>query len=117
MSNLLAAVGRAQLERLDEKIAKKRAINAFYRKALNDLPGIEFMPEPPYRKSNCWLPVILIAPEEFGADREAVHLALEAENIESRSIWKPMHLQLEFKGCCVRGGAVSEDLYFQNFLT
>jgi dTDP-4-amino-4,6-dideoxygalactose transaminase len=93
LSNLLAAVGRGQLERLVEKVAKKRFINQYYRKALRDLPGIEFMPEAPYGKSNCWLTVILIAPEEFGADREQVRLVLEAENIESCPIWKPMHMQ------------------------
>lgn len=111
MSNLLAAVGRGQLERLDEKVARKRGINQFYRKTLRELPGIEFMPEAPYGRSNCWLTVILIAPEIFGMAREAVRLALEAENIESRPIWKPMYMQPVFKGCRVQGGAVSEDLF------
>jgi dTDP-4-amino-4,6-dideoxygalactose transaminase len=111
MSNLLAAVGRAQLERLDEKVEKKRAINKFYRNALGNLPGIEFMPEAPYGKSNCWLTVILVSPEKFGADRETVRLVLEAENIESRPIWKPMHLQPVFKRCKIVGGTVSEDLF------
>jgi len=111
LSNLLAAVGRGQLERLDEKVERKRAINGFYRKALQDLPGIEFMPQSPYRKSNCWLSVILIDPKEFGAGRETIRLALEKENIESRPIWKPMHMQPIFKGCRVRGGRISEDLF------
>jgi dTDP-4-amino-4,6-dideoxygalactose transaminase len=111
MSNLLAAVGRGQLERLDHKVVKKRAINEFYRKTLGDLPGIDFMPEAPYGISNRWLTVILITPEEFGVDKEVVRLALEAENIESRPIWKPMHLQPIFRDCRVRGGAVSEDLF------
>lgn len=111
LSNLLAAVGRGQLERLDEKVARKRKINEFYRKALGSLPGIEFMPEAPYGRSNCWLTVILITPKEFGVDREEVRLALEEENIESRPIWKPMHLQPVFKDCRVQGGAVSEDLF------
>jgi dTDP-4-amino-4,6-dideoxygalactose transaminase len=111
LSNLLAAVGRGQLERLDEKIAKKRFINEFYRKALSDLPGVEFMPEAPYGKPNFWLTVILITPEKFGVDRETVRLALEAENIESRPVWKPMHLQPVFKDCRIVGGAVSEDLF------
>jgi dTDP-4-amino-4,6-dideoxygalactose transaminase len=69
------------------------------------------MPEALYGRSNLWLTVILITPEEFAADREAVRLALEKENIESRPIWKPMHLQPVFKGCRVRGGDVSEDLF------
>jgi dTDP-4-amino-4,6-dideoxygalactose transaminase len=111
LSNLLAAVGRGQLERLDEKVARKRKINEFYRKALEDLPGIEFMPEAPYGRSNHWLTVILITPEEFGSDRESVRLALEKKNIESRPIWKPMHLQPVFKDCRVRGGAISQDLF------
>lgn len=111
MSNLLAAVGRGQLEHLDKKVSKKRAINEFYRKTLGDLPGIDFMPEAPYGISNCWLTVILITPEEFGVDKEVVRLALEAENIESRPIWKPMHLQPVYKDCRIRGGAVSEDLF------
>ena len=111
MSNILAALGRAQLENLAEKVAKKRAINAFYRKALGDLSGIKFMPEASYGRSNCWLTVIVITPEEFGANREEVRLALEAENIESRPIWKPMHLQPVFKGYRVRGGRVSKGLF------
>jgi dTDP-4-amino-4,6-dideoxygalactose transaminase len=96
LSNLLAALGRGQLERLDEKIFRRRAINEFYRSALEKIPGIEFMPEAPYGRSNCWLTVILITPEKFGADREAIRLALEKENIESRPIWKPMHMQPVF---------------------
>ena len=111
MSNLLAAVGRAQLESLDRKVEKKRSINAFYRDAFSGLPGVEFMPEAIYGKSNCWLTVILISSTKFGADREQVRLALESENIESRPIWKPMHLQPIFKKCRIRGGAVSEDLF------
>ena len=111
LSNLLAAVGRGQLERLEEKVERKRAINEFYRKALQDLPGIDFMPQAPYGRPNCWLSVILMNPEEFGGDRETVRLALEKENIESRPIWKPMHLQPVFKGCRMRGGTISEDLF------
>jgi len=68
------------------------------------------MPQAPYGKSNCWLTVILIKPEEFGSDREAVRLALEKENIESRPIWKAMHLQPVLQGCRVRGGSVSTEV-------
>jgi len=96
MSNVLAAIGRGQLRVLDERVKKKREIFDYYQKALGDLPGIEFMPEADYGKSNRWLTVILITPEEFGADRETVRLALEAENIEARPVWKPMHLQPVF---------------------
>ncbi len=97
MSNILAAIGRGQLRVLDERVKRKREIFDYYRKALGDLPGIEFMPEPEWSRSNRWLTVILITPEEFGADREAVRLALEAENIEARPVWKPMHMQPVFK--------------------
>jgi len=69
------------------------------------------MPEGPYGKSNCWLTVVLITPEKFGVERETVRIALESENIESHPIWKPIHLQPVFKGCRIRGGAVSEDLF------
>jgi pyridoxal phosphate-dependent aminotransferase EpsN len=55
--------------------------------------------------------VILITPEEFGEDRETVRLALEEQNIESRPIWKPLHIQPVFKDCRMRGGVVSEDLF------
>ena len=111
MSNLLAAVGRGQLARLDAKIARRREINRLYRERLGGLPGLEFMPVAGYGTPNHWLTVVLITPELFGADREAVRLALEAENIESRPIWKPMHLQPVFKGCRIRGGEVGEDLF------
>jgi len=111
LSNILAAIGRGQLERLEEKIAKRRAINQYYRKTLGDIPGIEFMPEAPYGRSNCWLTVILITPSRFGMDREEVRLALEEENIEARPVWKPMHLQPIFGDCKIRGGEVSEDFF------
>jgi len=69
------------------------------------------MPEASYGRSNCWLTVILITPEKFGADRETVRLAPGEKNIESRPSLKPMHLQPVFKDCRVRGGGVSEDLF------
>jgi len=111
MSNLLAAVGRGQLARLSEKIARRKEINSFYKNALAGMQGIEFMPDASYGEPNHWLTVILITYELFGADREVVRLALEAENIEARPLWKPMHLQPVFIGCRVRGGAVSASLF------
>jgi len=128
MSNIVAAIGRGQLQVLDERVQRKREIFEYYQNALGDLPGIEFMPEAHYGKANRWLTVILITPEEFGADREAVRLALEAENIESRPLWKPMHMQPVFdvvrKTRCSKpnenedrvkaraiGGEVAEDLF------
>jgi pyridoxal phosphate-dependent aminotransferase EpsN len=111
MSNILAAIGRGQLKVLDERVAARRRNYEYYKSALLELPGIEFMPIASYGSPNYWLTVILITPEKFGMDREAVRLALEAENIESRPIWKPMHLQPVFRDCRKRGGAVSEDLF------
>ena len=96
MSNIVAAIGRGQLRVLNERVKVKREIFDYYRKALGETPGIEFMPEASYGQSTRWLTVILISPEEFGADRETIRLALEAENIEARPVWKPMHLQPVF---------------------
>ncbi|MBW2596783.1 MAG: DegT/DnrJ/EryC1/StrS family aminotransferase, partial [Deltaproteobacteria bacterium] len=100
--------GRGQLWVLDERVKRKREIFEYYKGALGRLAGIEFMPEPEWSRSNRWLTVILITPEEFGADpstisrsygagREEVRLALEEENIEARPVWKPMHLQPVFQ--------------------
>ena len=97
MSNILAAIGRGQLRVLDERVRKKREIFDFYQNALIDLPGIEFMPEATYGQSNRWLTVLLLTAEEFGANPEQVRLALEAENIEARPLWKPMHVQPVFR--------------------
>ncbi|GAF80719.1 unnamed protein product, partial [marine sediment metagenome] len=82
---------------LDERVEAKRRIFNYYYEAMKDLPGIEFMPEAAYGRSNRWLTVILITPEEFGANRETLQSALEAENIEARPVWKPMHLQPVFQ--------------------
>ena len=111
LSNLLAAVGRGQLQSLPDKLARRRAINDEYRRALRDLPGIAFMPEAAYGRSNCWLTCLTVAPEAFGASREDIRLRLEREDIESRPLWKPMHLQPAFAGCAMSGGSISEDLF------
>ena len=111
LSNLLAAVGRGQLERLEKKLFRRKQICSYYREALSDLPGIDFMPVADYGTPNYWLTVILITPGLFGSDREEVRLRLEAENIESRPLWKPMHMQPVFKDCRVMGGKVGEDLF------
>ena len=97
MSNLLAALGRGQLMGLDEKVAKRRENFRFYREELGDLPGIEFMPEPDGFESTNWLSACLIDPEKFGATWNDVREALEEHNIESRPLWKPMHLQPVYK--------------------
>ena len=111
MSNLLAAVGRAQLRVLDERVAARRAVFERYFEALGELPGVHFMPEAPYGKGTRWLTCLTIDPKEFGASREQVRLALEAENIEARPVWKPMHMQPVFEDCRVVGGSVAEKLF------
>ena len=124
MSNIVAAIGRGQLRVLDERVEQKRKIFDFYRNRLRDIPGISFMPEAPYNRCTRWLTVMLVDPEKFGSDRESIRLALETENIESRPVWKPMHLQPVFSTsgpaanngkkqytARVVGGNVSEQLF------
>jgi len=111
MSNLLAALGRAQLETLGERVAARRRIRERYRDLLDGVPGISFMPEAPYGTTNAWLTCIVVDPKTFGADRETVRLALEAEDIEARPLWKPMHLQPVFASNVSFGGDVSGRLF------
>jgi dTDP-4-amino-4,6-dideoxygalactose transaminase len=111
LSNILAAIGRAQLRVLQERVEARRRIFDTYVELLGDLPGVDFMPEAPYGRCNRWLTCLTIEPKAFGATREDVRLALEAEDIEARPVWKPMHLQPVFKDCTVRGGLVSEELF------
>jgi dTDP-4-amino-4,6-dideoxygalactose transaminase len=99
------------LKSLPAKVARRRALNQGYRAAFESVPGIAFMPEADYGTSSCWLTCITVAAESFGATREDIRLRLESEDIESRPLWKPMHLQPVFKDCLMRGGAVSEDLF------
>jgi pyridoxal phosphate-dependent aminotransferase EpsN len=111
MSNILAAIGRGQLKVLDERIEAKRNIFAYYQEALDDLPGIEFMPEANYGFGTRWLTCLTINPAKFGVDRETVRFALQSKNIEARPVWKPMHLQPVFRGFSCAGGDVAEDLF------
>jgi dTDP-4-amino-4,6-dideoxygalactose transaminase len=113
LSNILAAVGRAQLEVLADRVQARRRNFDFYQETLGHLPGLTFMPEASWGRHNRWLTVLLLDPATAGIDRETVHLALEAENIEARPVWKPMHLQPVFAGCEVVGGAVAETLFDQ----
>jgi dTDP-4-amino-4,6-dideoxygalactose transaminase len=111
LSNLLAAVGRAQLRALDARVEARRRNFAAYRELLGDLPGIGWMPEAPYGRSTRWLTCLTLDPAEARATPEAVRLALEAEEIEARPLWKPLHLQPAFSGCRSRGGTVAERLF------
>ena len=111
LSNVLAAIGRGQLRILEERVAARRRNFGFYRGALGELPGITFMPDAGWGRHTRWLTALTIDPAQFGADREAVRLALESENIEARPVWKPMHRQPVFERFDRVGGDVSDDLF------
>jgi dTDP-4-amino-4,6-dideoxygalactose transaminase len=111
LSNLLAALGRAQLGGLDDKIIRRRRINQWYRSVLGDLPGIEFMPVAEYGEPNYWLTCVTVDPDRFGADRETIRMALDDVDIESRPTWKPLHLQPVFADAPAVGGAVAASIF------
>ncbi|WP_243028303.1 DegT/DnrJ/EryC1/StrS family aminotransferase [Thermus albus] len=111
LSNLLAAVGRAQLRSLEERVQARRAIFARYAQALSHLPGLAFQPEAPWGRHTRWLSVMLVDEEAFGLGPEAIRQALEAQGIEARPVWKPLHLQPAFQGAETVGGEVAEDLF------
>ena len=112
MSNVVAGVGRGQLEVLDLRVRQHREFNAWYREQLKDVPGVTFQSEPSSDfYSNFWLTCIVIDPAVTGTDREKLRLAFEAANIESRPLWKPMHLQPVFAGCPAFVNGTSEALF------
>ncbi|WP_417350499.1 DegT/DnrJ/EryC1/StrS family aminotransferase [Flavobacterium alkalisoli] len=112
MSNICAGIGRGQMEVLDKHIALRRSMHDFYVSLFKEKPGITVFKEPNTDFfSNHWLSAIIVDSSIVGVNREDVRLALEAENIESRPLWKPMHLQPVFEGCPYYGGKVSEDLF------
>jgi dTDP-4-amino-4,6-dideoxygalactose transaminase len=111
LSNLLAALGRAQLETLARKVARRREINRHYRDALRTLPGIDFMPHAAFGQPNCWLTCVTVDPAAFGCTNNDIREHLERHNIESRLLWKPMHMQPVYAQCRVFGGRVSEVLF------
>jgi dTDP-4-amino-4,6-dideoxygalactose transaminase len=112
MSNVVAGVGRGQLEVLDLRVRQHREINSWYRELLKDVPGVTFQSEPSADFwSNYWLTCIIIDPAVAGTDREKLRLAFEAANIESRPLWKPMHLQPVFAGCPAYVNGTSEALF------
>jgi dTDP-4-amino-4,6-dideoxygalactose transaminase len=111
LSNILAGIGRGQLQVLNDRVAARRRNFDFYTNALAHLPGIELMPEAPYGTSTRWLTCLTIQPDLFGCDREKVRFALAEKGIESRPVWKPLHLQPLFSGCDAVGGEVAESLF------
>lgn len=113
LSNVLAGIGRGQMEVLEERIAQRRAVFAYYQEAFADLRAISFSPEPEHSCGNRWLSCILIDPRFTGGKtRETLRLALKAENIEARPLWKPMHQQPVFESCLYYGSHhVADDLF------
>ncbi len=111
MSNILAAIGRGQLEVLEERVQARRRNFDYYTERLGRMAGIDFMPEAPWGRHARWLTCITVDPAHFGADREAIRCLLEAENIEARPVWKPLHLQPIFAECESVCGEVAADLF------
>jgi len=111
LSNVLAGIGRGQLKVLEDRVKSRRANFEFYKEGLGRLPGIQFMPEAEFGRSNRWLTCLTVDPPKFGATREDVRLALESENIEARPVWKPLHLQPVFKDCPYYGTGFSEKIF------
>lgn len=112
MSNICAAIGRGQMEVLPQRIEQRRKNFDFYKNAFKDFPGISFVNEPEGYFSNRWLTTVLVDPKQNGGiKREDIRLALLEENIESRPLWKPMHLQPVFKDFPYYGNGISEKLF------
>lgn len=115
MSNIIAAIGRGQLQVLDDRVKSRRKIFARYQEALGDLPGVGFMPEAPYGKCNRWLTVMMLDRAYTLVNPMQIINALEAENIEARPVWKPMHMQPLFADNMYftheEGGSVSDRLF------
>lgn len=113
MSNIVAGIGRGQLKVLEQRVEQKRSIFAYYKEHLGDLNGVSFMPLHDNERANCWLSVIRIAPGCPVRPLD-VMIALEKGDIESRPVWKPMHLQPVFEGCgYIDNGGVGADLFRQ----
>jgi dTDP-4-amino-4,6-dideoxygalactose transaminase len=108
MSNVVAGIGRGQLKVLDQRVEKKRAIYQYYKEQLKDIKEIEFMPMSDWNYSNCWLTSIVLTGKIKPLD---LIVALEKDNIESRPLWKPMHLQPFFEKYDYVGSNISEDLF------
>ena len=112
MSNICAGIGRGQMFVLEEHVARRRAIHVLYTSLLKDIPGISVLQNPSSDcDSNFWLTCITVDPLVAGCTRENIRLALDADNIESRPLWKPMHLQPVFAEAPFYGNGTSEHLF------
>ncbi len=111
MSNIVAGIGRGQLEVLDDRVTKRRENNRFYRELFSDYKFISYQNEPLRHFSNYWLTTIIIKSENGGNIKEKIQSGMELENIETRPLWKPLHLQPVFSGCPTYLNGISESLF------
>lgn len=112
MSNVCAGIGRGQMEVLDKHVKARQSMQAFYKEVFQDILGVQVMETPTNTTANYWLSAILIDPAKTqGITRETLRLAFEKENIESRPLWKPMHLQPVFASCPYYGTNVAEAVF------
>ncbi len=112
MSNVLAGIGRGQMEVLPERVEARRANFAFYCDTVGRLPGVRMMPSPAYGRHLHWLSCCTMDPDAFGCDRDTLMQRLDREHdIETRPVWKPMHLQPLYAGTLCYGGTVGERLF------
>ncbi len=111
LSNVLAGIGLGQLEVLDQRVRERRIIAFRYAEAFEKLNGITLMPQAGYGLHTNWLSCFLIDAKKFGIDRDQLIARLNAADIESRPVWKPMHLQKLYQACERHGGLVAEDLF------
>jgi len=111
LSNVLAGIGRGQLEVLAERVEQRRRVAFRYRDAFSDIEGITFMPQAEYGLHTNWLSCFLIDQQRFGCSRDELIRILDAAGVESRPLWKPMHMQRLYQGCARYGGSVAEYLF------
>jgi pyridoxal phosphate-dependent aminotransferase EpsN len=111
LSNVLAGIGRGQLEVLDERVRQRRGVAFRYRDAFSDIPGITLMPQAPYGLHTNWLSCFLVDEKRCAAGRDDVIAALAEHDIEARPLWNPMHLQPLYEGCERYGGEVAVSLF------
>ncbi|WP_126654359.1 DegT/DnrJ/EryC1/StrS family aminotransferase [Chryseobacterium aureum] len=112
MSNIVAGIGRGQMEVLKDRVAARRAMHDFYLDIFKNIEGVTVFTEPDSDfYSNHWLSAIIVDPEITGKNREDLRLAFLEDNIESRPLWKPMHLQPVFESAPYYGGNISEKLF------
>ena len=112
MSNIVAGIGRGQMEVLKHRVAARRSMHDFYKELFKDIDGIKVFSEPSSDfYSNHWLSAIVVNPQITGKTREELRMTFLEDNIESRPLWKPMHMQPVFENAPFYGGGTSEKLF------